>query len=105
MILGRFWLGVILEPVVVGALEVLKLDAAVVFVGEQLQDGEDERLVALLGQVELDQLEDRVQFVALGLRQQLGNGLQFGESDDCERVCGDELVEGLLLAEDVFDQR
>lgn len=73
MILGRLWLSVILEPIIVRPLEVFELYPAVVFMTEQLQDGEDERLMALLGQVELDQLEDRMKLVAFRLGQQLSD--------------------------------
>lgn len=54
MVFGGFRLCVILEPVVVGPLEVLKFNAAVVLMAEQLQNGEDEGLMALLWEVELD---------------------------------------------------
>lgn len=104
MVFGGFRLCVILEPVVVGPLEVLKLDAAVVLVAEQFQDSEDEGLMTLFWQVELDQLEDRVQLVALRLREELGDGFQFGQSDDGESIGCDELMEGLLSVEDVSNQ-
>lgn len=48
MVFGGFRLRIILEPVVVGPLEVLKLNAAVVLMAEKFKYSEDECLMALL---------------------------------------------------------
>ena len=61
---------------------------------QQLEHGKYQLLAALLGEIELNQLEDGVQLITLPLRKELLDCLELGEEEEGEGVGSDESLEG-----------